>query len=445
MSFRARITLAAAAAVAVAVAAGSLVTYLVTRNALYDQVDAALREQAAEARVVPAPGGGWLVRLPAARFGSPSAAAQIVPADEALAPPPAGGLPVSARDRAIARGGGDAYFEDDTIEGVHVRVFTTQVIPGLAVRFARSLADTDQTLSRLRLILLVVGLSGIAVAVGLGLVVARTALAPVQRLTGAAERVTVTRDLSERIDTHGEDELSRLASSFNTMLEALSRSVGAQRQLVADASHELRTPLTSLRTNLEVLSGGTRISPSERKRLLADVVAQLDELGRLVGDLVELARDGEREQELTDVRLDLLVEEAVVRVGRRHPETRFDSDLEPTVVRGAAPRLDRAVTNLLENAAAWSPDGEQVSVTVRDGSVAVRDRGPGIADEDLPHVFERFYRASTARGKPGSGLGLAIVRQVAEAHGGRATVERAEGGGALVRLELEPAGLLANS
>ena len=367
---------------------------------------------------------------------------QLVPADESLAPPPNGGLPVSARDRTIAAGQGEPYFEDDTVDGVHVRVFTTQVIPGLAVRFARSLADTDQTLSRLRLILLLVGLGGIAVAVGLGLVVARTALAPVQRLTGAAERVTATRDLSERIDAEGEDELSRLASSFNTMLEALSRSVGAQRQLVADASHELRTPLTSLRTNLEVLSGGKRISPSERKRMLAEVVVQLDELGALVGDLVELARDGEREHELTDVRLDLLVDEAVSRVGRRHPDARFESDLEPTVVRGAAPRLDRAVTNLLENAAAWSPAGQPVTVTVRDGFITVRDHGPGITDEDLPHVFERFYRASTARGKPGSGLGLAIVRQVAEAHGGRASVERAEGGGALVRLELgEPVGV----
>jgi two-component system, OmpR family, sensor histidine kinase MprB len=191
-----------------------------------------------------------------------------------------------------------------------------------------------------------------------------------------------------------------------------------------------------------VLSSGTRISPTERKRLLGEVVVQLDELGALVGDLVELARDGEREHELTDVRLDLLVEEAVSRVGRRHPQARFESALEPTVVRGAAPRLDRAVTNLLENAASWSPDGDPVSVTVRDGSVTVRDYGPGIADEDLPHVFERFYRASAARGKPGSGLGLAIVRQVAEAHGGRATVERPEGGGALVRLDLgQPVGV----
>jgi two-component system sensor histidine kinase MprB len=440
VSFRARITLVAAAAVALAVAAGSLVTYLVTRDALRDQVDAALREQASDARVAAGPGGSFIVRLRTIPFGGASATAQIVPADETLPLPSDRALPIGQRDREIASGSGDAYFEDDTVNGVHVRVFTTQVAPGLAVRFARSLEDTDQTLSHLRLILILVGVGGIAVAAGLGLAVAGAALAPVRRLTGAAERVTHTRDLSERIEATGDDELSRLAASFNTMLEALSRSVGAQRQLVADASHELRTPLTSVRTNLELLASGKRMAAAERKRLLAEVVSQLDELGALVGDLVELARDGEHEEELADVRLDLLVENALERVARRHPEAVFESRLEATVVYGAAPRLDRAVTNLLENAAAWSPADTPITVTVRDGAVAVRDRGPGIPEDDLPHVFERFYRARDARGTPGSGLGLAIVRQVAEAHGGRASAERPKDGGALVRLEL-----LANS
>ncbi len=301
-----------------------------------------------------------------------------------------------------------------------MRILTQQVGPGFAMRLARSLDETDDTLARLRWILFAVGLVGVGVAVALGLAVARTALSPVRRLTEAAEHVTATRDLSRRIDAEGQDELSRLAASFNTMLEALERSLDAQRQLVADASHELRTPLTSLRTNVEVLARAGHLPVSERRVILADVVAQLDELAVLVADLVELARDGvvDRE-ELHDVRLDELVEDALESARRRAPTAAYRSALEPTVVRGAPDRLQRAVANLLDNAATWSPPGQPIDVVVRDGELIVRDRGPGIASEDLDRVFDRFYRAPSARGLPGSGLGLAIVRQIAERHGGR--------------------------
>ncbi len=224
----------------------------------------------------------------------------------------------------------------------------------------------------------------------------RAAVRPVAELTDTAEHVASTRDLTRRIDTHGNDELARLATAFNTMLEALDQSQRAQKQLVADASHELRTPLTSLRTNLEVLARGGPPDAGDRERLRTDLVLQLEELTGLVGDLTELARD--EELEIEDVRFDALIESAVERAGRHAPGVTYVSELEPTLVNGVPARLDRAVSNLLENASKYSDDGSVVDVRLRDGELTVRDRGPGIPAEDLAHVFDRFYRADTARG-----------------------------------------------
>jgi two-component system sensor histidine kinase MprB len=248
--------------------------------------------------------------------------------------------------------------------------------------------------------------------------------------------VTATRDLSRRIEVGSADELGRLATSFNTMLGALEQSIAAQRRLVADASHELRTPLTSLRTNIEVLAQANGLDNAERGQLVADVVGQIEEVTQLVGDVVELARDQEQPLDVEELRLDLLVRDAIARVARHHNSVRFDTLLQETIVAGAQQRIDRAVTNILENAAKWSPEGGSVEVLVGDGSVTVRDHGPGIAPADLPHIFDRFYRSAQARGMPGSGLGLAIVRQVAEAHGGSVVAENAADGGAILRLWL---------
>jgi two-component system, OmpR family, sensor histidine kinase MprB len=284
-------------------------------------------------------------------------------------------------------------------------------------------------------VLAAVTLGGVGLAGGLGLVVTRTALRPVSELSDTAEHVARTRDLSRRIEADGSDELSRLAESFNTMLAALEHSMRQQRQLVADASHELRTPLTSLRTNVELLAERNGVPPAERKQMLASMLGQLEELTVLVSDLVDLARDEEGpKEEGEDVRLDEIVDQAAERARMRHPERELELDLEPTVVHGVPGRLGRAVGNLLDNAQKWSPPGAPIEVTLRDGELRVRDHGPGIADEDLPLVFDRFYRAPRARGMPGSGLGLAIVRQVAESHGGSVAAERAEGGGALLRV-----------
>ena len=322
------------------------------------------------------------------------------------------------------------------VNGTHVRVLTSPVGGGLAVQVARPLDEVDRSLHRLGFILIVVTVSGVGLAAGLGALVARAAVAPVRRLTEATEHVTSTTDLTQRIDAGGKDELARLATSFNAMLEALATSLASQRQLVADASHELRTPLTSIRTNVEVLARGDELDDEHRKAVLKDVIAEIDELTTLISDLVELARGSEPEAVIEDVRLDDVVGRALDRASKHAPNLRFVAVLEPALVRGVPARLDRAVSNLLDNAAKWSPPDGLVEVTVKEGEVLVRDHGPGIDEEDLPHVFDRFYRARSARGKAGSGLGLAIVRQVAESHGGTASAERPEGGGTLMRLKL---------
>jgi two-component system sensor histidine kinase MprB len=278
-----------------------------------------------------------------------------------------------------------------------------------------------------------VALLGVVAALVLARLATRTAVKPVSELTGAAEHVARTRDLTRRIERQGDDELSRLAGAFNTMLEALETSQRAQRRLVADASHELRTPLTSLRTNLEVL-GRDGLGAKDQQRLRADVLAQLEELTLLVSDLVELAREEDQEGEREPVRLDELVAAAVARAARNAPGVRFASALEPTLVEGIRGKLDRAVANLLDNAAKYG--GGEVEVSLVDGELMVRDHGPGIADEDMPYVFDRFYRSPSARGRPGSGLGLAIVRQAAESHGGSVRAASAPGGGAVLRLRL---------
>jgi two-component system sensor histidine kinase MprB len=251
--------------------------------------------------------------------------------------------------------------------------------------------------------------------------------------------VTETQDLAHRIDVHGRDELARLGTSFNTMLGALEESQRAQRQLVADASHELRTPLTSLRTNIEVLARRKDLPDEKRSALLQDLTGQLEELSSLVTNLVELAGERSPDLEATETQLDVLTQEAVERAQRLSPQVRITAQLEESVVEAIPSRLERAIANLLDNAVKWSPPDGAIEVGVAHGEVTVRDHGPGIAAEDLPFVFDRFYRAPSARRLPGSGLGLSIVRQVVDEHGGTVTIERPEDGGTLVRLRLPEA------
>ncbi len=442
MSFRVRLTLVAAVAVALAVVLASALVYVVARNELRGPVDDTLRASGEEISRIPlhkiqGPNGRAYLEL-SHDFGGPSVYVQVVGSDGSTLRPANERVPLPVGKDTLAAAGGHkgSFLSEMRVSDVHLRVLTFPYAPGYAVQIARPLTEVDSALSRMRLFLLLIAGAGIAAAAGAGLLVARAALRPVRRLTAATETVTETGDLSQRIDITGRDELSRLAGSFNTMLGALETSNKAQRQLVADASHELRTPLTSLRTNVEVLATDRALPAGERERLLEDVVEQLSEMTTLIAELIELARGEQHPSETEDVRLDLLTAEAVERARRNRPGITFTTQLDESLVHGVRSTIERAVGNLLDNAGKWSPAGGTVEVSVHEGEVVVRDHGPGITEEDLPHVFDRFYRAPDARGMPGSGLGLAIVRQVARAHGGSATAEQAEGGGARLRLRL---------
>jgi len=277
-------------------------------------------------------------------------------------------------------------------------------------------------------------------AAGVGLLVAKGALKPIDDLAEAAERVAETQDFNERIDIYTDDEVGRLAARFNDMLAALEHSRDQQQRLVRDAGHELRTPLTALRTNIELLGKMNDLSQEQRSELITAADAEVKELSALVGEVVDLASDRYSEGPIEDLMLDDVVATSVERASRR-TTIRFDVHAERSPVRGRPAALARAVDNLIENAVKWSPEGDDVAVviTVADGTVTVRDHGPGIDDEDLFRIFDRFYRSSSARSMQGSGLGLSIVKQVVEAHRGTVFASNAPDGGAIVGFELPEA------
>jgi two-component system sensor histidine kinase MprB len=472
MTFRRRLVLLSAVAVAAAIALASVVVYVLVRGNLRGQVDTALRgdqvkaffistdasgsapvalqkgvtnvSEAKAAALKSEKAAGVRVALPPDKFGPAPGVAQVVTAGGDVVAP-AGGfpkIPLTDSTFAFVNGGKGVALKDQQVDGTHLRVLTAKLATGELLQVARPLAEVDRTLRNLRWVLAAVTAGGIGMAAALGLFVARGTLRPVRRLTDTAEHVAATQDLSRRLPEGGRDELDRLGASFNTMLAALESSREAQRQLVADASHELRTPLTSVRANVELLARAPDLPEDERERIVASVGDQVEELSVLIGDLVDLARpNGAGAEDIEEVRLDLLVSEAVSAARSYATGQEFIVDAQPCVVSGSRPRLYRAVRNLLDNAVKWSPPappGEPIEIVVRDGEIIVRDHGPGIAEVDLPHIFDRFYRAPAARGLPGSGLGLAIVRQVAEAHGGSVSAEAADDGGARLRLQLSP-------
>ncbi len=473
MSFRTRIAATAAGAVAIAVLLVSVAAYVASSRSLRGEIDRDLAEAAAE--LVEDPGQiliGIIQRiegqvlsddrfadfgrrgprslfgpLPADKFGGASGFVQVVNASgnpislsgDIEVPADYDYLPVNEEVVAIAAGKvTGSYYETVEVDGSSVRILSQQFMPGVALQVARPLDEVEDSLNRLAVFLGLGGVAGVALAAGLGLLVARFAMHPVEELTASAEHVAQTTDLSHRIEAGAPDELGRLGQSFNTMLEALESSEQARRQLVADASHELRTPLTSLRTNIEVLADADALSEDDRKGLVGDVVEQLDELNLLISDLIDAAREDEPVESLVTIDFDVIVKDAVERAQRNHPEITFGLEARPFVMRGDPRRVGRAVGNLLDNAAKWSPPDGVVEVSLIGGVLGVRDHGPGIAGEDLDNVFDRFYRSTKARSMPGSGLGLSIVRQVATSHGGTVVAANHPEGGAVLTLTFPP-------
>ncbi|QGV78439.1 sensor histidine kinase [Streptomyces ficellus] len=443
---RTRLAVAASAAVAVVAVGVCAAAFFVIRYAMYHQLDLSLTQSAT--RVTQADRGeppGVLAGE--CRFLSAPACAQIVPARAQDDPPGRYVLPVAEPVREVAAGSRAPYYSNITLaDGYPARMLTTTFGEGRALQVALRADTVAKGVRQAAGLLAGVGAVGVVLAAALGYGVSRTGLAPVARLTATAERIAATRDPRHRIELPEgppgrEDEVTRLAGTFNTMLDELERSVTAQRRLVADASHELRTPLTALRTNVELLAKGERLSPAQRERASAALGRQLREVTGLVGDLIELARDEEPRPLVEEVRPAALLEHAVGTARRHWPQVAFTLRIDDAgaavTLPGVPSRLSRLLTNLLDNAAKFSPPGgAPVEVEFAGREVTVRDHGPGIAAEDLPYVFDRFYRAESARALPGSGLGLAMARQIARAHGAELTAERAPGGGALFRLTL---------
>ena len=425
-----------ALAVGVTVALASLVCYLAMRAELRSQVDDPLRAQCERIAQRGEPIGQ---RLPGPPKGSggPAEFSQVVAPDGAVRDRFGGlSIAVAPGDRAAALGGGHPFLSDRTADGVHLRVLTVPIQGLGAVQLGRSLEGVDNVLARLRIVLVALVLLGTAFAAAMARLFSRPVMQPITDLTRTAEHIEATGDLGRRLGARGTDEVGRMAERFDAMLDRVQASQVAQRRLVADASHELRTPVTSLRTNMEVLLAGAELEEGERRALLRDMVGQSEELSALVGDLIELARGDEGDPPVEDVAFDGLVAEAVERARRHAPGVRFRTALQPCTVEGVPDRLGRAINNVLDNAAHFSPADGVVEVQMHDGTLTIRDHGPGVAPDELPLLFDRFFRGAAARERHGSGLGLAIVRQVVESHGGAVDAANAQGGGLVVRLTL---------
>jgi two-component system, OmpR family, sensor histidine kinase MprB len=440
VTLRTRLTLVAAGVVAFVVVLASVTTYFVMRHELQAQLDGSLHSEAAAIRNDPGSSlrgdfGGNLEYVVDSNGNFVNGTPGLL-------------LPVDSAVRAVAAGTRHRFYRDitvhSTLHGNPVEYRMRELIAPLphpfgAVLVVRDMGEMDHALERLQLILIIVSLGAVALAAILAALVSGATLAPVRRLTAAAERIAETGEPSERVPEGGRDELARLGASFNTMLASLEESLETQRRFVADASHELRTPLTSMQTNIDVLRGDIVLAPGQRKELLEDLHRESQEMRSLIAGLLELARGG-AQVEKAEYQFDELIEDSVERARTRFPQVSWETEgLEPTVVDGYRERMERAVWNLLENAGKWSGDGGPVEVSLHGGELRVRDHGPGFADEDRPLVFDRFYRSADARSMPGAGLGLAIVREVAVAHGGEVEAENAGDGGAILRLSLNGA------
>jgi two-component system sensor histidine kinase MprB len=438
VSLRRRLALAAAVAVAAVAVAVAVTGYVTTRSHLTGEVKSELRARAQQFLAPHAgsegPGGQRGQRpppqIPEQPLGGARGYFQVVEPNGQIQS--GGELPVTERVRSLARQGG-SFFTDTHVDGIHVEIYNAWDPPDQhIIQVALPLTDDDAVLNSLLLPYgLLIG-GGVLLAGLLGLAISRSALRPIERFVARTERVTRELEHPARLEETDALELRRLAKSFNQTLDALEQSIESQRQLVADASHELRTPIAALRSNIQIFLESDRLPEEERAGLQESILAELDELTQVVADVLELARGSAPTTGAEPIELDTFVREAIERTARRAPDLRFDLELEPTVIVNNADRVGRAVGNVVDNARKWSPPDGEVEVRLRDGVLSVRDHGPGFNERDLPHVFDRFYRAGNARRMPGSGLGLAIVKQAAEAFGGEADAANAPDGGAIV-------------
>jgi two-component system, OmpR family, sensor histidine kinase MprB len=426
------------ARVAIAVGVVVFCTLAIMAAVVYPTVEANLRGRY-DASLVQVAGNAPVIAVKLKQSGSigqlvPFGGTQLQILPDAAAGPTGQFVDVSAQDVQVASGKAKPYFHDEAYAGVLYRIYTAQFPgnPGTLVRVAQRESDATSTLAALGWLLVALVPAGAILAAVVARLAAGRVLRPVGQLTETVERIRATGDLSAPIQTPGADEISRLGQAFAAMMAALDESVGAQRRLVADASHELRTPLTSLITNIELLA--EQPDDPSSPALAAAALAEAGELRVLINDLVDLARYGQAPFHVEDVRLDLVAERAAARAASRAPG-RCELDCRPTLVRGDPDALERAIGNLVDNALKWSPPDGRVRISTAGGTVEVSDCGPGIPADDLPYIFDRFYRSAKARALPGSGLGLAIVRRIADMHGG--TVEAIPGqGGTTFRISV---------
>ena len=461
MTLRARLTVVVAGAVAAAVVVTVGVAWLATHHRLRADIDNALASRAegvAELATVAEYTQRTTPVVGASRPRPPrdvpgirvaliqDLSVQLVGVDGRVTALAGAELPVRAADLVAASEGDGSFLRNARVDGDHFRVATQGVAGGGAVQIGRDVTETDRTLRSLALVLTTTAAFGVLAATLIGLVVAKRALRPIDRLSEAAERVARDQDLTAPLPAPTtDDEVGRLTTSFNTMLSALATSRAQQQRLVTDASHELRTPLTSLRTTIELLRRADRspdeaLPPAQRDELYDHALDELGELTHLSSELVELATDA-RSTPGTRTQVDLgdLVATLAARARRRTGQV-IEVAADTSTVTGDAAAIERAVTNLVDNACKWNPPGTTIEITVRAGAVAVRDHGPGVPPDERERVFERFARGRDAQSVPGSGLGLAIVGQVAADHRGRAWIDTpADGGeGAVATLALSP-------
>ena len=411
---------------------------LIVRRELYGSLDNTLVRAATELQLAAnqrsASAASSFTSSSQCQYLAAPACSQLVAADGSTD----GILPAGAGEEAVARGTRKAYFSNTNVAGLPVRAYVAPLRPGFAVQVGLRSDGTARSLSRLRTVLLLLSGIGVLLSAALGYLVARGGLRPLRALTAAAERIATERDLRYQITLPGNDEPARLAAAFNAMLTELAASLEAQQQLITDASHELRTPLASIQANAE-LQVDPRLPASDRERVGTALTDGIKKLTALVGDVLDLARGAELPHEPEAIELATLVAGCVADATRHWPDARFSSELSPAPTVGSPRRLERLVTNLLDNAAKFSPRSGVVEVSVYHqggrSTVTIRDHGPGIAPADLPHIFSRFYRAPEARALPGSGLGLSIAQQIASAHRATIRAANADTGGLVVEVE----------